>query len=470
MMWQRTLGHPRRHLGPVVLAMLLGASVARGATPDIILQQALQANPLTAPYNLTAMYQNGRLVLSGTVGTKQIHDIAVRTAIALGYSIRDDLVIDTAAAHRVAALQAQAQIQAQAQAQAQLRAPGTMAGAMPGVRIPPLGSGTMPYVYPPPLFGRIDDPFFGFEPPLVSYAPWFGAVTARESALAMGPGGGGVPAGVDAAGNPSTPITVPLGPLPQDGSVQITITPLGAAVVRGPATPATNPDVPPPPPQPAVPPAARPPGAAAAPAPAPPPGPGPNPIPIQPDAGGGGAGPSSIVVDGGDLTDRLSQAFARRPALAGLPIKVTVRDGVATLSGRVPTVYEAMLAFRVVEQTPGIRTVIDRMEFVVPDGERQNPLIRQGRPEDVEPYLTAQIRRNVGDLAHIDRVRMMGDTLEVRGSLVHAEDRPRLDAVLRSMAVLRGFRLEPHFEVECAPGGTTRRTVPGTTRAVLSHR
>jgi hypothetical protein len=154
------------------------------------------------------------------------------------------------------------------------------------------------------------------------------------------------------------------------------------------------------------------------------------------------------VVDGGALNDRLSQSFIRRPALAGLPIRVTVRDGVATLTGKVPTVYEAMLAFRVVEQTPGIHDVIDRLEFVVPDGERQNPLIKQGRPEDVEPYLFAQIRRNLGDLAHLDRVRVVGDTIELRGTLGRADDRARLDAVLRSIAVLRGFRVDPRFDAE----------------------
>jgi hypothetical protein len=170
--------------------------------------------------------------------------------------------------------------------------------------------------------------------------------------------------------------------------------------------------------------------------------------PVPPPDAGAPGGAAAIVVDGGALNERIVQAFARRPTLAGLPIKVTVRDGVATLSGRVPTVYEAMLVFRVVDQMPGVRTVIDQMEFVVPDGERQNPLIKQGRPEDVEPYLTAQIRRNVGDLAHVDRVRVLADTIELNGTLVHAEDRPRLDAVLRSIAVLRGFRLEPHFDAE----------------------
>src|SRR5205814_2221736 len=65
-----------------------------------------------------------------------------------------------------------------------------------------------------------------------------------------------------------------------------------------------NPDVPPPPPQPAQGPAAPPPAGPAA----------------ARDAAPEAAAPA-IVLDGGALNDRLSQAFARRPALAGLPIK-----------------------------------------------------------------------------------------------------------------------------------------------------
>ena len=117
----------------------------------------------------------------------------------------------------------------------------------------------------------------------------------------------------------------------------------------------------------------------------------------------------------------------------------------ATLSGRVPTVYEAMLAFRAVQQTPGVREVVDRLEFVVPDGEGKNPLLQKGRPEDVEPYLTAQIRRQIDDLAHVDTVRLQGDTLTIQGTLRRGDDQARLDAILRSMPVLRGFRVEPKF-------------------------
>jgi hypothetical protein len=454
---QRTVGLPWLLWGAPFL--LVTVSTARAEAPDVTVRQLLQSSPVVAPYNLATAYRNGQVVISGTVGTKQIHDVAIRLAITTGYPIRDDLVINTAAAHQVAAAQAQQQLQAAA------------AGARGGPMAPSLGLapgiGNLPYVYPPPLFGRIDDPFFGFEPPILSYAPWWRPATYRDPSGAgqagtTGPPQNPVAAGNTAAGDPNAPVQIPLGPNSQDGFVEMTIDPRGCAVLRGTvptladriaigqkiaqtpgvgevvnllqvAVKSTSETVPQPP------------------QPAPPPGPQ-----VQPPAGpalaplpeAAAAAPAAIVVDGGALNERLSQAFGRRPTLAGLPIRVTVRDGVATLSGKVPTVYEAMLAFRLVEQTPGIREVIDRLEFVVPDGERQNPLIKQGRPEDVEPYLTAQVRRNVGDLAHVDRVRVLGDTVEIKGTLVRADDRPRLDAILRSIAVLRGFRVESHFDAD----------------------
>jgi hypothetical protein len=124
--------------------------------PEVIVSGALRANPLTAPYAISAGWKNGTIVLSGRVGTTAIHDVAVRTVIDLGYQVRDDLVIDTAEAHRVAL--------------SQTPQPYWAAGPWGGT------AGSAPYlVYPPPLFGRVDDPFFGFEPPLVSFPPWAGA-------------------------------------------------------------------------------------------------------------------------------------------------------------------------------------------------------------------------------------------------------------------------------------------------------
>ena len=110
-----------------------------------------------------------------------------------------------------------------------------------------------------------------------------------------------------------------------------------------------------------------------------------------------------VGADTDPVGQRASRAITSRAGLPGPAIKVKVRDGVASLSGKVPTVYEAMLAYRAVQRTPGVREIEDRLEFVVPDGSTPNPLIEKGRPDDVEPYLQAQIRRQVGDLAHVDR-------------------------------------------------------------------
>jgi hypothetical protein len=139
---------------------------------------------------------------------------------------------------------------------------------------------------------------------------------------------------------------------------------------------------------------------------------------------------------------RLARAIEKRPGLDSKGIKTEFRDGVAYLSGKVPTVLEAMLAFRAAQQTPGVREVVDHLEFAVPDGIKPNPLISSGRPEDLEPYLEAQIRRQVGDRAHIDRVRVNGDQVELRGTITKAEDKASVDAILRSMPLLRGFTLD----------------------------
>jgi hypothetical protein len=134
--------------------------------------------------------------------------------------------------------------------------------------------------------------------------------------------------------------------------------------------------------------------------------------------------------------------------VANLPIRVRSTGEAVTLSGRVPSAYEAMLVYRAAQQTPGVRDVVDRLEFLVPDEDHPNPLVRQGRPEDLEPYLTAQMGRHVGDLAHIDGVRARGDLLEVRGTLLNAADRDRVMAILRSIPVLHGFTLNPVFTSE----------------------
>ncbi|WP_406695422.1 BON domain-containing protein [Singulisphaera sp. Ch08] len=354
---------------PAFAEDLLQSKPVDANRPEIVVFQTLRSHPVTAPYRIATTWRAGQVVLSGRVATKVVHDTAVRLAIASGYSIRDDLTIDTSEVYRTA--------------------------VSPAVVLPPavFPLVTAPYyVYPPPLFGRIDDPFYGFEPPLLSYPPWWPAVAAREP-INLPPQAqmdlGQAQADPDANANAASPMKVPIGSSPDDGYVEMTIDPRGAAVLRGTVPtvadrvaigqkiaqvpgvtqvenllnvgPAPS-DTPPPPPQPAKFPAAK--------------------APVKPEADP--IDPvlrPAISTDKDELSQRVGRALLSRPALAQLPIKVAVHDGVAYLSGELPTVYEAMLAFRAAQQTPGIREVDDRLQFVVPDGERRNPLQVKGRPK-----------------------------------------------------------------------------------------
>ena len=148
------------------------------------------------------------------------------------------------------------------------------------------------------------------------------------------------------------------------------------------------------------------------------------------------------ALDGQRLSRRVVDAFRRRPTLASQPIVVRTSGDVILLSGKVPSAYEAMLAFRTAQQIPGVKDVVDRLEFSVPDEDHPNPLLNKGRPQDIEPYLTAQMSRHLGEVAHIDSVRARGNHLEIRGTILDAGDKDRALAILRSIPVLHGFELD----------------------------
>ena len=126
--------------------------------------QALGSNAATAPYKFSVQPKNGRYVLSGRVGTKQIHDMAIRIAPDTGVPITDQIVIDTLVSYGAAALTN--------------RAYGPRAGVYGSIVGSPVGINS--YIYPPPLFGRYDDPFWGLEPPVISYPPWWRSVVYRQ--------------------------------------------------------------------------------------------------------------------------------------------------------------------------------------------------------------------------------------------------------------------------------------------------
>ena len=397
------------------------------SSADTILR-VLRENPATAPYTFRVTARDGRLVLAGRVGSKAIHDVAVNVVGTVSPRFDDRIVIDTTAMR------------------------GLPLDPLPRAIGPPLN------VYPPPLFGRLDDPFYGFEPPLLSYPPWWGAVAARSgdpyaapvldpsSPIGPDPGRGQV-----GASPPPPPQPISRGDVGR--SVEMTLDPRGVAILTGTVpTEAARLGIA----QKAatlegvkqvvnrleVKPEVSEEGALIRPQDVPPP------LPVPPGPASNAAGkvpPNRISIDSGDpstpIERRLTQAIERRPGLGGPAVKVEVRDGVATLSGKVPTALEAMMAFRAAQQTVGVREIVDRLEFAVPDGQKPNPLISKARPEDAEPYLEAQIRRQMNDRVQIDRVRLTGDRLEVKGTVRREEDRAGAEAVLRSMPLLRGFAI-----------------------------
>lgn len=410
--------------------------------PEQFLAREFAENPSTAGYFIKTKWVKGVVEISGRVGTKAIHDVAVRMAIDSGIPFRDDLIIDTGAAHAAASSDPVAQAAANAQA---------TTGA--------------PYIYPPPLFGKVDDPFFGLVPPVISYPPWWRQANVAPAMVRPRPveGEPSSPVARDAAPSSSLgrgPARAVPGPDRAKGDLRISVDPDGTVILRGvvaseadgreieqaaravpgvtrvdaqfqvlprPAVEAPS-ATPPPPPEPMIDPV-KPRRVEPQPAPT-----------TKPAPAAKASSPSPL--DGRDLSRRVAASLARRPLTAELPITVRSADGVVTLAGKAPSVLEAMIAYRAAQQTPGVRSIIDHLDFPVPDENTPNPLVEKARPEDLEPYLASQIQRHLGDLAQLDRVHARGDILELRGILLNAGDKDRVMAIIRSIPLLEGFHLD----------------------------
>lgn len=371
------------------------------------LLRALAADPVTAPYAFTARVDRGRVVLAGRVGTRAVYDRAVRIAIASDIPFTDRLVIDTAEVTRAAVRAA--------------------AGAAP--RAMPL-SGVAPYVYPQPLFGYYDDPFDGFEPPVISYPPWWQPrVEGAPSAM-----------------NPAPPAP----PVPATGetAVELSIDPLGYGLLRGTvATQAekdglaaraarlpgitgiinrievadTNADA-----------ALRPGDAGAVP---PPPEPAPDDQPPPPPR------PYDPQRDGPAAARPMPPAPA-----SGSTIHVATSGETVTLTGHAPSVLEAMRAFRAAQRTAGITRIVDRIEFPLPAAAASNPLLGASA-DDLQPYLQYHLGRQLGSSGTVDSVEVQGHNVTLGVTLNRPEDRERVEAILRSAPLLRGFTTRAEFQV-----------------------
>ena len=83
-----------------------GRSRPRGRTPTRRASRSSRPSATTRsppPTGSPSRSTGEQYALSGRVGTKMVHDAAIRTMIALGYPVRDDLTIDTGEVNRVAA-------------------------------------------------------------------------------------------------------------------------------------------------------------------------------------------------------------------------------------------------------------------------------------------------------------------------------------------------------------------------------
>jgi hypothetical protein len=150
-----------------------------------------------------------------------------------------------------------------------------------------------------------------------------------------------------------------------------------------------------------------------------------------------------------DLAARVGRVMGRRPELDGARFRTVVERGVVTLDGPVPSAYEAMLAIQAARTTPGVRKVVDRLDFPLPqaDDGRDNPLLNRALTDQLEPYLEFQIGRQCDDLLALERVRVEGRVVRVLGAVRSPEDRVRVLAILRSMPLLRGFEVKPEVRV-----------------------
>jgi len=430
------------------------------------LAQALRDHPLTAPYTYRLEWdaRRGKLVISGVVGTRPVYDAAIRLALESRLPLVDGLVIDTGEAHRVAG-----------QPLRSTPAPAPPYPLLRGVAgPPPLYSGEPIWAGGWDRLGPGLDPVFHgvwTTPDLMYPLGWFDLTRLRRPSregitpdeiealeglldptptpglpgdsveLLMGRNGLGVLRGVVPTEEIKRELADKARRLPNVSAIinLLRVVPQANPPTPGPVAPAPAPDaqpnaqpgrpieVPPPP-------AAEPEGRHA----------------VEPEPMPGDDHDANLRdQEETDLAARVGRVMGRRPELDGARFRTVVERGVVTLDGPVPSAYEAMLAIQAARTTPGVRKVVDRLDFPLPqaDDGRDNPLLNRALTDQLEPYLEFQIGRQCDDLLALERVRVEGRVVRVLGAVRSPEDRVRVLAILRSMPLLRGFEVKPEVRV-----------------------
>jgi hypothetical protein len=420
------------------------------------LLEALASDPMAGVHTYaTRLDRSGRLTLVGRVATKAVHDRAIQVAIANGIPVVDGLVIDSSAP-----------ILARQRVAAAVPSTTTTRTVVARPAFPSVNAVSYPYAMP--LFGPPVDPLYGYEPPLITYPPWWQPLSEYRTRQVVS----------DAlAETELTPL--PNADLPP-GSVEMTLDGAGYARLRGkvpseewrsglvrkvqampevagvidrlevdPNAPAPQLSAPPPvaparptivpaPPEPGLGPGAQTPEAGPA-----PPGP---PVPFVPTGRSAAAPAPAPAVSGepSSLTGRVHAAIAADPDAQIERLAVSTQPGGVRLEGRAGDVRHAIAAVQRamdVVGSSGLR-VEDRIEVAGPAAGRPNPLA--DLPADVvEPYLASHLARNLGASVAIERLEANGPRLRIVASAPDEAAVRRAEASLRSMPLLRGLVLDP---------------------------
>ncbi len=89
----------------------------------------------------------------------------------------------------------------------------------------------------------------------------------------------------------------------------------------------------------------------------------------------------------GQIATNIEARMFSDPQLRGAALKVAVKNGVATVSGQVPSVAERYEAFRVATDTPGVKKVNDQMTIL-------EPLLSSKKQVSAPPAPAPRLRRD----------------------------------------------------------------------------
>ncbi len=172
-----------------------------------------------------------------------------------------------------------------------------------------------------------------------------------------------------------------------------------------------------------------------------------------------GVGCSRVASDR-QIATSIKARLSSDPQLKGNALTVAVKDGVATLSGHVPTVAERYEAFKLTSEIPGVKTVNDDMVIEAPPPEPSRQEDAAAPPAASEPKAatrTAAERHSVAPRASRPPGQSLSSEIAARTPPPHAEPAPPV-AQSEPVPQIHAVPVRP------VPAPTERVTIPEGTR------